>query len=643
VDQASAQLDSIHIYPLKSAGGIAVGSARLEAKGLAGDRGMMVIDAEGAALTARTAPGLLTISVQLDRNEVVLMAPDRVPLVIFLPSLLPMVGQASVWGDVVATLDGGDAAAAWLTALLQRPCRLALERADTEREAGLPQGGPVSFADTAPLLLVNAASLAAVNAQLETPVDMARFRANLVVSGVPAFDEDSWGIIRIGEVEFTVAAPCDRCVMITLDPESGASDPQREPLSLLVRHRRGADGKVYFGQFLVPRSTGRMFAGAPIEVLSRKAPPELSGPPLLAPTASLPPARTAATGRRSELLLTCVGRVAESADITSFRFEADRPIDYLPGQYLAILPEIDGKPVRRNYTISSSPSRPAHVSISVKRVEGGLVSNHLHDNLRVGDRLRAVGPGGKFHLGIVEKARPILMISAGSGITPMVSMLRYIADHNLDRDVRLHHSGRDEADLPFLRELELLQSQMVGTLAVSWNVTRPKAGAGRLGNVHAGRLDAAMLAAVSPDLAERTVLCCGPDGFRTLVRDLHATWPGPVNGAYAEESFGGERVAASQLPPIGRYDVAFFHSGGTATGEGARTLLDLARDRGIELVSDCEAGICGTCRCRIRSGEWQLADNCADPSRSALSDAEKQDGFVLACSSNPVGNVVVEL
>ena len=643
MDKAIAQLDSIHIYPLKSAGGIAVDSARLEAKGLAGDRRMMVIDAEGAALTARTAPGLLTIAVQLDRDEIVLTAPNQEPLTIFLPELLPMFGQASVWGDAVTALDGGDAAAIWLTALLQRPCRLALERPDTEREAGLPQGGPVSFADTAPLLLVNAASLAAVNAQLETPVEMARFRANLVVSDIPAFDEDSWGVIRIGEVEFTVAAPCDRCVMITLDPESGTSDPQREPLSLLVRHRRGSDGKVYFGQFLVPRSTGRIFAGAPVEILSRKAPPELSGPPLLAPASSLPTARPAAAGSRAELLLTCVSRVAESVDMTSFRFEADRSIDYMPGQYMAILPEIDGKPVRRNYTISSSPSRPAHVSISVKRVANGLVSNYLHDNLRVGDTLRAVGPGGKFHLGIVEAAQPILMISAGSGITPMVSMLRYIADHNLDRDVRFHHSSRTESDLPFRRELDVLQSQMVGSLAVTWNVTGLDAEVAPAGNIHAGRLTAAMLAAVAPDLAERAVLCCGPDGFRALVRDLHANWPIPVSGAYAEESFGGERVAASALPPIGTYNVAFLNSGGAASGEGARTLLDLARDRGIVLQSDCEAGICGTCRCRIRSGDWQLAANCADPARNALSEQEKQDGFVLACSTNPVGPVEVEL
>lgn len=638
MDEAGPQLDSIHIYPLKSAGGTAVGSARLEDKGLAGDRRMMVIDAGGVALTARTAPELLTISVQVDRDEIVLTAPGRAPLTIFLPSLLPMTGQASVWGDAVAALDGGDAAADWLAALLERACRLALEHAGTKRQAGLPQGGPVSFADTAPLLLVNAASLAAVNAQLETPVDIARFRANLVVTGAAAFAEDSWESIRIGDVEFTVAGPCDRCVMITLDPESGAADPQREPLSLLVRHRRGADGKVYFGQFLVPRSRGRIFAGTPIEILSRKSPPELSGPPLVAPVSSLPTARPAPGGGRSELVLTCVGRIAETADMVSFRFEADRAFDYLPGQYLAIQPEIDGKPVRRNYTISSSPSRPAHLSISVKRVPGGVVSSHLHNKLRVGDRLRAVGPGGKFHLGIVDAARPILMISAGSGITPMMSMLRYIADHNLDRDIRFHHSGRDGVDLPFRRELEVLQRQMAGQLSITWNAT----GRGAR-DIHAGRLDAAMLAAVAPDLTERAVLCCGPEGFRALVRDLHANWPVPVRGSYVEESFGGERVDARALPRIGRYDVTFVNSGRTATGEGARTLLDLARDRGIILQSDCEAGICGTCRCRIRSGQWQLAANCADPACNVLSDQEKQDGYVLACSTNPVGSVEVEL
>jgi len=637
------RLDSIHVYPLKSAGGIAVGSARLEAKGLAGDRRMIVVDHEGAALTARTSPGLLTIAVQLDGDEVVLTAPALPPLVVVPSGLTPMQGGATVWGDLVTTLDAGDAAAAWITELLRRPCRLAVERSDTQRNAGLPQGGLVSFADTAPLLLVNVASLAAVNAQLETPVEMARFRANLVVDGTEAFEEDGWDTIRIGEVEFTVAGPCDRCVMITLDPQSGEADPQREPLSLLLRHRRGADGKVYFGQFLIPRSAGRIFAGDPIEVLARKSPPTLSGPPLVAPTSPLPVARSASTGGRSELTLTCVGRIAESADMTSFRFVADRPVDYLPGQYIGILPEIDGKAVRRNYTISSSPSRPSHLSISVKRVSGGLVSNYLHDHLAVGDTLRARGPGGKFHLGSAVAGRGILMMSAGSGITPMVSMLRYIADHNLDLDVRFHHSSRSEAELPFLDELQLLQQQMVGSLVLSWNLTGQLADVGRGDHFHAGRLDAAMLKAVAPDLGERSVLCCGPDGFRALVRELHAGWHAPVFGPYAEESFGGDRALIRELPPIGHYDVTFLDSGRTAHGEGARTLLELAREQGIKVVSDCEAGICGSCRCRVRSGQWQLAENCADPARSVLSDVEKQEGFVLACSTNPVGSVEVEL
>lgn len=643
MDINRARLGSIHIYPLKSAGGVAVASARLEAKGLVGDRRMMVVDADGAALTARTAPALLTVNVQLDQDEVVLTAPAMAPLTIALSELLPMAQQTSVWGDVVATLDGGDAASAWMTSLLGSPCRLAVERWDTERQAALAEGGPVSFADTAPLLLVNAASLAAVNAQLETPVDMARFRGNLVVDGASAFDEDEWDTIRIGGVEFTAAGPCDRCVMITLDPESGAADPEREPLSVLVRHRRGADGKVYFGQFLVPRSTGRVFAGDPIEVLTRKVPPVLSGPPLVAPKSLAPLARPAASGKRSELMLTCVARIRESADMTTFRFAADRPVDYLPGQYIAIFPAIDGKETRRNYTISSSPSRPSHLSITVKRVADGLVSNHLHDNLQIGDRLRAQSPAGKFHLGSAIDGQGIFMISAGSGITPMIAMLRYIADHNLDRDVIFHHSSRSEADLPFRRELEVLRRQMVGSLTVSWNVTGEGGGAGSAGNIHLGRLDMAMLATVAPDLGRRSVLCCGPDGFRALVRELHSSWPAPISGLYAEESFGGGSIAASQLPPIASYDVAFLKSGQTSQGEGARTLLELARDRGISMSSDCEAGICGSCRCRVRSGHWQLAENCADPARNALSEQDKQDGYVLACTTNPVGVVEVEL
>jgi uncharacterized protein len=651
-------VENLHIYPLKSGAGIAVETARLEPEGLVGDRRMMVVDEGGNCLTARALPKLMQVRAYLDRDEVFLTAPGM-PALGFFRSSLQQAGTVSIWDDTVVALDAGDEAAQWLSDFLGKQSRLVLKGEQTHRPLGLGAGGTVSFADTAPLLLTNAASLADLNRFLDSEVAMERFRPNLVVTGPPAYDEDGWAMVRIGAVEFEVAGACDRCVMVTLDPRSGESRADHEPLAMLGRQRRGEDGKPYFGQFLIPRSMGRLMVGDTVEVLSRtKAIRILPGSAV--PVTRLPSGGTPTGHRQSgqsrERLLRCVGIIDETRDFRTFRFEVEpgEAIDYKPGQFITLLLDLCGETVRRNYTISSSPSRPHHISVTVKRVEGGHVSNWLHDTLRPGDTIRSLGPNGRFHLAAAGSAQRLLMLSAGSGITPMMAMLRFITDANLPLDVCFHHSARNVEDVSFLSELLLIRQQMGGRLRLSWALTGQEmveesafpaaalVGSGDRPHVFKGRLDAEMLRSVCPDLSERLVLCCGPDGFRETARQIcEALLPTPKH-PFLEESFGPDRSAAPQ-PQIGPYRVSFLKSGKSASGEGAVTILNLARKAGIQLPADCEAGICGTCRCKIVSGEWRIASNAADPDRAALSLAEKQAGYVLACSTNPIGNVEVDL
>jgi len=654
----SFRVESLHVFPLKSGAGLSVRTARLEPEGLAGDRRMMVVDTDGKGLTARGVPKLMQIRSDLDGDDIVLSAPGVPPLVFSRTRLFPTAGTVTVWGDSVVALDAGEGAAEWLSALLERPCRLALKGGP--RRLALGAGGTVSFADTAPLLLASSASLDDLNLYLENRVEMARFRPNLVVAGPEAYDEDRWAAIRIGEIEFEVAGACDRCVMVTLDPASGAARPDHEPLAILGRQRRGEDGKVYFGQFLIPRSTGRLFVGDPVQVLARKISIALQ-PGSAVPVTRLPSASRSATGERPassrERLLTCVGLVDETHDFRTFRFETKpgEEFDHKPGQFITLLLDVDGRALRRNYTISSSPSRPHHISVSVKRAEGGHISNFLHDTLKVGDKVRSLGPNGRFHLAAAGPAQKLLMLSAGSGITPMIAMLRFVADANLPLDVAFHHSARTERDLAFLDELLLLQRQMADRLRLSWNLTGRgmseedmavlafhARAAGGDAVFLAGRLDASMLRTVCPDLADRAVLCCGPDGFRNVAKRIHQEWQPAPAGTFLEESFGADPSIAVR-PEIGAYKVSFLTSGKIAEGSGTVTILELACQAGIAMPADCEAGICGTCRCRVVSGEWLVAANAADPERSVLSEQEKQAGYILACSTNPVGPVEIEL
>lgn len=649
----SCRLERITFYPLKSGAGVPVATARLEAEGLAGDRRMMVVDETGDCLTARNAPRLMQIRTHVDGDEIVLAAPGMSPLV-FLRSQLDVARNVSIWGDDVVALDAGEEPHRWLTRFLDRPCRMVVKGAATHRPLAIGPGGTVSFADTAPLLLTNFASLAEVNRYLDLEVEMERFRPNLVVSGVAAFDEDGWRHVRIGGVEFEAIGACDRCVMTTLDPTTGEARPDHEPLAMLGRQRRGEDGKAYFGQFLVPRTLGRLHVGDRVEVLSRK--------PAIAilsrnaqPVTRLPPTagRGAAPRQGShERLLRCVAIVDEAADFRTFRFVADQGVDYKPGQFITLLLDVDGESVRRNYTISSTPSRPHYISVTVKRVGDGRVSNWLHDTLQVGDSIRSLGPNGRFHLAAAGGAKKLILLSAGSGITPMMSMLRFIADTNLPLDVCFHHSARGVADVAFLHELLSIKAQMGDRLKLSWNLTGKEAAtqvnalAGRLegernARILAGRLDAAMMQTLCPDFADRAVLCCGPDGFRAKAREIYEGWAPQPEFPFLEETFGPDR-AALPLPEIGNYQVSFLKTGKSISGSGTVTLLELARKVGAELTSDCEAGICGSCRCKVISGEWRVAANSADPERSVLSQAEKDEGYVLACSTSPIGEVCVE-
>lgn len=650
------RIESLHVYPLKSGAGITVETARLEPEGLVNDRRMMVVDETGNCLTARKVPKLMQVRTHLDQGEVILLAPGM-PALSFVRDSLRQTGTVSIWGDSVIALDAGDEAARWLEEFLGWQSRLVVKGGQTHRPLGLGVGGTVSFADTAPLLLTNAGSLVDLNRFLETEVEMQRFRPNLIVSGPPAYDEDGWARVRIGEVEFDVAGACDRCVMTTLDPASGEGRPDHEPLAMLGRQRRGEDGKAYFGQFLIPRTMGRLVVGDRVEVLARKTPITIL-PGTVAPVTRLA-SRGASTGNHRagqsrERLLRCVGIIDETHDFRSFRFEVEpgEAIDYKPGQFITLLFDIDGATVRRNYTISSSPSRPHHISVTVKRVEGGHISNWLHDTLKVGDTIRSTGPNGRFHLAAAGSAQRLLLLSAGSGITPMMAMLRFIADANLPLDVCFHHSARNESDVSFLAELQLIRSHMAGRLHLSWNLTGPGGieEAARLAafaggdkpKVFAGRLDHGMLYAACPDLSDRVVLCCGPDGFREQARRIFEAWQPEPLLPYLEETFGPDRSAAP-LPEIGAYSVSFVKSQKTMSGEGAVTVLELARQAGVKIPADCEAGICGTCRCKVVSGEWRIASNAADADRSALSDAEKQEGYILACSTNPIGAVQVDL
>lgn len=264
-------LQAVYRYPVKSMRGQEFDSLDVDARGLVLDRRWMVVDANGRFLTQRQQSRMALIDVQAgDPSELELSAPGMPPLQL---SRSQADGPAAdridvqVWGDHVSAQPVSGEADAWLSDFLDQACRLVHLPVDVRRPVDPQFAGPddqVGFADGFPFLLISQASLDDLNARLDLPVPMLRFRPNLVVAGCQPYAEDGWRHIRIGDMRFRVAKPCSRCIIPTIDADTG--ERGREPLQTLMTYRR-RDNKVYFGQNLVHEGSGRLEVGMPVEVI----------------------------------------------------------------------------------------------------------------------------------------------------------------------------------------------------------------------------------------------------------------------------------------------------------------------------------------------------------------------------------------
>ena len=271
---AAVRVAEISVYPVKSAAGLRLDASPVEARGLAGDRRWMVVSPDGRFFTGREHPRLVLVRVRFGDGGLRLEAPGLAPVTV--PRAAPGEGgkgarPVTIWGDDCHGVDAGDEAAGWFSELLETPVRLAEMTDDCLRPAEPDVARPgdlVSFADCFPVLLIGRSSLDELDARLEEPTSMRRFRPNLVVEGAPPFAEDHWWRLRVGEVEFEGAENCKRCAFPTIDPDTAMKDTRREPMRTLATFRRRPAGGVFLGQNLIPRTLGTVRVGDEVEVLT---------------------------------------------------------------------------------------------------------------------------------------------------------------------------------------------------------------------------------------------------------------------------------------------------------------------------------------------------------------------------------------
>jgi uncharacterized protein YcbX len=268
------RIQALHVYPLKSAQGIALEQARLDTSGLAWDRHWMVVRPDGAFLTQRTHPRLARIATELTPDGLRLSSAGCAPLLLPFEAPPAAALPVRIWREACVGLDTGAAAAAWVSALLGEAARVvqaprsAARRADP-RYAG-PHPPPLAFPDGFPLLICTEASLEALNARLGARLPMNRFRANLVLSGLEPFAEDRIESIRIGPVTLQLVKPCTRCTIPSRDQYTG--EPDLDPLPVLRRFRFDPQLRgVTFGvNALISAGEGTSLAqGSPCEITLR--------------------------------------------------------------------------------------------------------------------------------------------------------------------------------------------------------------------------------------------------------------------------------------------------------------------------------------------------------------------------------------
>ncbi len=262
----------IVIFPIKSLGPVALQEVNVDALGLVGDRRFMLVSDSGKFITQRTRPDLTRFELKLYGDDYLIR--DKITQTHRILSPTPALGEwvdVSLWDDQIHVREVIDGISAWFSELLHESVRLVQIQPDAPREIetkyqteGSKQS---SFADSLPILIASEASYQAVEQKLGHTFDWMRFRANVIVSGIDAFEEDSWLDFSVGPVKLLGAKPCARCQLVNVEPSTG--EVGKAVLAALTTFRQ-VNNKVYFGQQAVPVLLGKLAIGDEIHVEKRK-------------------------------------------------------------------------------------------------------------------------------------------------------------------------------------------------------------------------------------------------------------------------------------------------------------------------------------------------------------------------------------
>jgi ring-1,2-phenylacetyl-CoA epoxidase subunit PaaE len=341
----------------------------------------------------------------------------------------------------------------------------------------------------------------------------------------------------------------------------------------------------------------------------------------------------------------------ETADAVTIHFwhPLNEVINYKPGQFITILLPLDGEKIRRSYSMSSSPYTDVSLAVSVKAVQGGLMSNYLNEQIKVDDLLEIMEPMGNFTTELnPDQKRTIVLIGAGSGITPLISIAKSVLMVEADSNVILILGNRNEESILLKGKIDALLAKYSSRFEVAHTLSQPseswKGESGRLNRTHILKI-LEQFPSSATDFTEYFI--CGPDGMMEEAKEALELL-GVDSQKIHKESFAtanslkahGEVMVHEDDGSLKSREITVLYEGSEfkLKVEPHQTILEAALEMDIDLPYSCQAGMCTACLGRCVSGKVQLDEE------DALSEAERKAGFILTCVAHPMtDDVVVEV
>jgi ring-1,2-phenylacetyl-CoA epoxidase subunit PaaE len=342
--------------------------------------------------------------------------------------------------------------------------------------------------------------------------------------------------------------------------------------------------------------------------------------------------------------------IRETPDTISIYFKQPffSKIRYKPGQFLTLLVPINGQVERRSYSMSSCPHTEDELCVTVKRVANGKVSNYLNDYLKPGQELEVMEPMGSFHLDLHPVQRHVVLIGAGSGITPLMSIAKAVLRMESTSIVSLLYGNRSEDSIIFKETLDKLQKQFSGRFQVFHILSRP----GHSWTGYRGRLSRTLATKLLNELPKLNVhkmdyYLCGPQEMMEEMQETLLAMQVPAEKIH-KESFVTTPAASTAKPEtevatssvIKTEEVTLRYDGSEYKIKVSpnKTILEAGLDSGLDLPYSCQSGLCTACRGKCISGKVKMDEE------DGLSPQEIKQGFVLPCVSHPLSpDVVIEI